>query len=77
MKDTQKCTKYQEIVLFKANFHIKWVKSPLSRDKNLLKHVSVQNGFYEKLWSLDPLDYKNLPILYNIFQMIKKRSKSM
>ena len=29
MMDTQKCTKYQEIRLFKANFCIEWVKSPL------------------------------------------------
>ena len=29
MKDTQKCTKYQEILLFKANFRTEWVKSPL------------------------------------------------
>ena len=29
MKNTQKCTKYQEILLFKANFRIEWVKSPL------------------------------------------------
>ena len=30
-KDTQKCTKYQEIWQFKANFRIdiEWVKSPL------------------------------------------------
>ena len=26
MKDTQKCTKYQEIILFKVNFRIEWVK---------------------------------------------------
>ena len=29
MKDTQKCTKYQENLLFKANFRTEWVKSPL------------------------------------------------
>ena len=29
MKDTQKCTKYQEILLFKAYFRTEWVKSPL------------------------------------------------
>ena len=29
MKDMQKCTKYQEILLFKANFRTEWVKSPL------------------------------------------------
>ena len=42
MKNTQKCTKYQEIWLFKANFRIEWVKSPLLSEYNLLKHVSVQ-----------------------------------
>ena len=29
MRDTQKCAKYQEILLFKANFRIEWVKSSL------------------------------------------------
>ena len=29
MKDTQKCIKYQESWLFKANFCTEWVKSPL------------------------------------------------
>ena len=29
MKNKQKCTKYQEILLFKANFRTEWVKSPL------------------------------------------------
>ena len=28
-EDTQKFTKYQEILLFKANLRIEWVKSPL------------------------------------------------
>ena len=28
-KDTQKYTKYQKILLFKASFRIEWVKSPL------------------------------------------------
>ena len=77
MKDTQKCTKYQEICLFKANFRIEWVKSSLYSEYNLLKHVSVQNVFYKKLWSLDPLYDKNLLILHNIFRMIKKSSKSI
>ena len=41
MKDTPKYTKYQEILLFKANFRIEWVKSALLREQHLLKHFSV------------------------------------
>ena len=77
MNDTQKCTKYQEIWLFKSNFRTEWVKSPLYREWNLLEHVSIQNVLYEKLWRLDPLYIKNLLNLYNIFRMIKKSSMSL
>ena len=37
---------------FQSSFRIEWVKIPLLREYNLLKHVSVQNMF-EKLWTLD------------------------
>ena len=63
--------------IFKANFRIEWVKSPLQSEYNLFKHVSVQNALYEKLSSLDPLYDKNLIILYNIFRRIKKSFNSM
>ena len=39
MKYTQKCIRYQESWLFKANFCFEWVKSPLESEYNLLKHV--------------------------------------
>ena len=58
MKDTQKCTNYQEIWQFKANFRIEWVKSHLLSEYNLLKHVSIQNVLNENN-GLDPLYYKN------------------
>ena len=34
---------------------------------------TIQNVFYEKLWSLDPLYVKNLLILYNIFSNDKEK----
>ena len=72
MKDTQKCTKYQEIWLFKANICIEWVKSPLESEYNLLKHVSVQKIFYEKSWSLDPLYVK---LTYSIQHFSRDKEK--